>query len=201
MRTAFMTGATGFVGSHLASVLLSGGWRVRAVVRASSSLARIPRGCVVERTGFDAPAALRSAMEGADAVFHIAGATSARCQEEFDSANALVTRAVAGAWRDSAPSAPFILVSSQSAAGPCGDGPLTPYGRSKLAAEAVLRRCDGEWVIIRPPAVFGPGDDAISFGYVRVGGKGIVDGSTGTDLLSRIALQVPRGLALLNFNP
>jgi len=47
----------------------------------------------------------------------------------------------------------------------------------------------------------GPGDDAISFGYVRVGGKGIVDGSTGTDLLSRIALQVPRGLALLNFNP
>lgn len=157
-----MTGATGFVGSHLASVLLSGGWRVKAVVRASSSPARIPRGCAVERTGFDEPAALRSAMEGADAVFHIAGATSARCQEEFDSANALVTRAVAGAWRDSAPSAPFMLVSSQSAAGPCGEGPLTPYGRSKLAAEAVLRRCDGEWVIIRPPAVFGPGDDATS---------------------------------------
>lgn len=160
MRTAFVTGATGFVGSHLASALVSGGWLVKAVVRASSSLVRLPRGCAVERTGFDSPAALRAAMEGADAIFHIAGATSARCQEEFDSANALVTRAVAGAWRDSAPSAPFVLVSSQSASGPCGEGPMTPYGRSKLAAEAVVRRCEGGWVIVRPPAVFGPGDEA-----------------------------------------
>jgi hypothetical protein len=47
----------------------------------------------------------------------------------------------------------------------------------------------------------GPDNDAISFSYVNVGGKGIVDGSSGTDLLSRIALQVPRGLTLLNFNP
>lgn len=162
MRTAFVTGATGFVGSHLASALMSGGWRVKAAVRTSSSLARVPHGCVVERTGFDAPAALRAAMEGADAVFHLAGATSARCQEDFDSANALVTRAVAGAWRDAAPSAPFVLVSSQSASGPCGEGPLTPYGRSKLAAEAVVRRCSGDWVIVRPPAVLGPGDDATS---------------------------------------
>jgi hypothetical protein len=47
----------------------------------------------------------------------------------------------------------------------------------------------------------GPDNDAISFSYVNVGGKGIVDGSSGADLLSRIALQVPRGLTLLNFNP
>ncbi len=47
----------------------------------------------------------------------------------------------------------------------------------------------------------GPDNDAISFGYVNVGGKGIVDGGSGADLLSRIALQVPRGLTLLNFNP
>ncbi len=47
----------------------------------------------------------------------------------------------------------------------------------------------------------GPDDDVISFGYVSVGGKGIVDGSTGKDLLSRVGLQVPRGLTLRNFNP
>ena len=56
--------------------------------------------------------------------------------------------------------------------------------------------------IARDMAVnLGPDDDAVSFGYVNVGGKGIVDGSTGNDLLSRVGLQVPRGLTLRNFNP
>lgn len=172
LKTAFVTGATGFVGSHLASALLSQGWRVKAAARCSSSLARVPHGCAVERTGFDSPAGLRTAMEGADAVFHLAGATSARSQEEFDCANALVTRAVAGAWRDAAPGSPLVLVSSQSATGPCGEGPMTPYGRSKLAAEAVVRRCEGDWVIVRPPAVFGPGDDATA-PLFRMASKGL----------------------------
>lgn len=47
----------------------------------------------------------------------------------------------------------------------------------------------------------GPDDDAISFAFVNVGGKGIVDGSSGSDLISRIGLRVPRGLTLQNFSP
>jgi nucleoside-diphosphate-sugar epimerase len=162
MNRAFLTGVTGFLGSHLAEALMGRGSAVKAVCRSSSSMGKVPGGCSVERVDPLDPAGLARAMEGAEVIYHIAGATSARSQEDFDGSNAAVTRAMVAAWRRACPEALFVQLSSQSAGGPCGGGPITPYGCSKLMAEAVVRRSPGDWVIVRPPAVFGPRDDAMA---------------------------------------
>jgi 2-alkyl-3-oxoalkanoate reductase len=160
MRTAVLTGASGFVGSHTAARLLAEGWRVRALLRDGSSTAKLPEGCEVVRVDFMDEHCIEPHLTDADALLHLAGAVKARSQEEFDRANALITRKLVAARDRTAPGCRFILVSSQAAAGPEGaGGPVTAYGRSKLLGESTLRS-SRNWVIVRPPAVFGPGDDA-----------------------------------------
>lgn len=161
MKKAFLTGVTGFLGLHLARTLAAGGWDVSSVCRDRSDTSGVTCCSRIDRIEMLDPSAYRDAMGGVDTVFHLAGATSARSREAFDRANAAVTAAVLEARRLFAPEAGFIYVSSLSAGGPSGSGPLTPYGRSKLLAESVVKRGAG-WVVVRPPAVFGPGDDAMA---------------------------------------
>jgi nucleoside-diphosphate-sugar epimerase len=112
------------------------------------------------------------AIEGADAVVHVAGVTKARSRSGYFEANAGGTEAVARAAAAASPSARFVLVSSQSAAGPSRDGrpvaesdlprPVSWYGESKLEGERVLERLwKGSWTIVRPSVVYGPGDPAM----------------------------------------
>ncbi len=155
----FLTGATGFVGSALGRLLLSRGFTVKAAVRGSSDADRVPKGCEVVRVDFLDPESMVPHLKGVDVIHHVAGAVKARCQEEFDLANAASTAVLVKAANTECPGARFILTSSQAAAGPCGTGPVTAYGRSKLLAErAVTGFCDH--TVVRPPAVFGPGDEA-----------------------------------------
>lgn len=161
MKKAFLTGVTGFLGLHLARTLASEGWEVSSVCRGGSDTSGVTCCSRIDRIEMLDPSAYGEAIRGADAVFHLAGATSAGSREAFDRANAAVTAAVLEARRLFAPEARFIYVSSLSAGGPSGDGPVTPYGRSKLLAESVVKRGTG-WVVVRPPAVFGPGDDAMA---------------------------------------
>ncbi len=158
-RKAVLTGASGFIGSHVAGRLLGRGYSVKALLRKTSSTTGIPGGCDVTRVDFLDPESMAGPMEGCDTVIHCAGATSAGSREEFDRINALITANVLKARKKAAPEALFIYVSSQAAAGPSGNGPVTAYGRSKLLGEFAVRD-SGNWMIIRPPAVFGPGDDA-----------------------------------------
>jgi 2-alkyl-3-oxoalkanoate reductase len=173
MRTAVLTGASGFVGSHTAARLLSEGWAVRALLREGSSTTRLPEGCEVVRVDFMDESGIEPHLAGAEALIHIAGSVKARSQEEFDRANALITRKLVAARDLAAPGCRFILVSSQAAAGPEGAcGPVTAYGRSKLLGERTLRG-SRNWVIVRPPAVFGPGDDA-STPMFRMASRGLL---------------------------
>ncbi len=116
---------------------------------------------------------IAGAMEGAELVIHAAGATKAASQEEFDRANGLIVRNMLLARKSACPATRFIYISSQAAAGPAeSEGPVTAYGRSKLLGEIAVRDTDN-WVIVRPPAVFGPGDKA-SASMFKLAAKGLL---------------------------
>jgi nucleoside-diphosphate-sugar epimerase len=157
-----VTGATGFVGSHVAHALVKAGYEVRCGVRASSSTRWIS-GLPVERVGLDMKGRAEDfslAVENVDLVVHAAGITRARRTEDYHAVNAGGTRKLASAALGAGVRR-FVLISSLAARGPDGrDHPESAYGRSKLEAEAHLRALDSqiEPVILRPAAVYGPRD-------------------------------------------
>jgi dihydroflavonol-4-reductase len=168
-RTVFLTGASGFVGSHIARRFVQEGWKVKALLRRPDRPGMLPQGCEVVAGDLLAGDRYRRSMEGAHAVVHAAGATAARGLPEFRASNVETAEALARAARQAAPEALFLLVSSQSAAGPSRGGqpvreqdpprPVSWYGRSKLEGEeAAARELRGRLIVIRPCSVYGPGD-------------------------------------------
>jgi len=151
-----LTGATGFIGTHLQHQLLASGHEVVAVVRPGSSRrANIFRGVELRAIAFNDATALRPLLENADTVVHCAGAVRGRNLESFRPANieALENLVSAALAHKIAPR--FILISSLAASRP----QVSDYALSKHTGEQVLRNAEGlQWVILRPPAVYGPGD-------------------------------------------
>jgi len=172
-KLILVTGANGFVGSHLVQALLAQGNRVRCLVRRSSDLTFI-RDLPVEWAYADIGNAesLPSACEGIDAVCHCAALTRALNEETFQRVNAQGTIDLARAALQANPNLDrFLFVSSQAAAGPSRSvsdfvdearppQPLDWYGKSKWAAEqALLDMADQlPLTIVRPCPVFGPHD-------------------------------------------
>lgn len=148
--TLAITGATGFVGSHVLDAALASGIAVRALVRRPQP----PRDGVGWVEGaLDDAAALDRLCQGADAVLHIAGAVNVPSRTAFAAANIAGTQAVVDAAAR-AGAARFIHVSSLAAREPA----LSNYGWSKAGAEAVVRTAPMPAVIVRPPGVYGPRD-------------------------------------------
>jgi nucleoside-diphosphate-sugar epimerase len=187
-----VTGATGFVGSHVVARLVERGVPVRALVRRTSDTARLDA-LGVERVegSLTEPDSLRRAVEGAVAVAHLAALTSARSEAEYMRVNAQGTRAVLTAIGAVARGPRrFVYLSSLAAVGPAEPGrpvgpadtprPLTAYGRSKLAGEAaVLEAADRlEVVVLRAPAVYGPGDREL-VRFFRMAARGLLPVPTG----------------------
>lgn len=165
---ALVTGATGFVGGHL----------VRALVAADDTVVGLYRRPEA-RAGLEALGAepapgtladersLAEALQGVDVVYHLAGLV-AGSEAELMQTNGHGTARVVAACR-AAGVRRIVYCSSQAALGPSPRGvrltedataaPVTAYGRSKLAGEAAVQAADGvAWSIVRPPAVYGPGD-------------------------------------------
>ncbi|MCI0339754.1 MAG: NAD-dependent epimerase/dehydratase family protein [Planctomycetales bacterium] len=186
-RLALVTGATGFVGSHLAEALAAAGWRVRALARPTSDLrwVRAIPGAEVAAGDVTAPASLDAAVAGAGTVFHCAGLTAARRSRDYDRVNAGGTRNLLEACARRRDPPRFVLVSSQAAAGPSAVGvpvtedvpcrPLSPYGESKKRAEGIVRESAGPvpFTIVRPPAVYGPRDRA-TLEFFKLVSRGIL---------------------------
>ncbi len=178
MRKILVTGANGFVGSHICETLQSAGFDVRALVRQTSDLTNIMH-LDLELTYGDLndPDSLPAAIEGAEAIVNNAGITKALDSDMFDRVNAAGTDNILKAAERSNPDIKkFIQISSTAASGPAPSDtpidedypprPLTAYGKSKLAGEkAVLAYRDKFPVtILRPSAVYGPRDkEMLSF--------------------------------------
>lgn len=185
MPTAFLTGGTGFVGGHVARVLVAEGWTVRVLARdPRRAQGPLLKGLKVEVVPGDLShvSGLTASLAGVDAVLHLAGLVKARTLEEYREVNARGTERLLAAAAKGSPDALFLLVSSLAAAGPERNGrPVTPgdpplpvswYGISKVEAEAAVARIwKGPWVILRPGVVFGPGDPAM-FHYFRMAARG-----------------------------
>ena len=145
-----VTGGTGFVGGHLLRLAALADWQMRA-------LARRPQP-VQARTfwvagALDKPDSLARLMTGADAVIHVAGVINARDRDGFAAGNIAGTAAVLTAARDTGVRR-FVHVSSLAAREPA----LSDYGWSKAESEALVAASGLDWTIVRPPAVYGPGD-------------------------------------------
>lgn len=168
-----ITGASGFLGSHVAQQLASAGHVVRAMVRRTSdtrflktlSGVTLCEGAVEDRDS------CFEATKGMEAVIHSAGLVKARTPAEFQRTNIEGTQNMldAALAQDGAIQR-FVFVSSMTARAPSPDGrplpleapprPVTAYGRSKLEAERqVLRTKDKLHVTaVRPTGIYGPRD-------------------------------------------
>lgn len=181
-----ITGGTGFVGSHLVDTLCSAGVEPRVLVRNPDGPRWIADAPLRWIAGSLAdPDALQQLVEGAATVIHLAGVLRAGRQEDFDNGNRLGTANVVGTMEIAADSARLIHVSSLAAAGPSSEpsgvapdvepSPISWYGQSKLDAEreATKWRGEGGWVILRPPAIYGPRDTDV-FEFFRMASRGVV---------------------------
>ncbi len=171
MSKTLVTGASGFIGSHLVRALVESGHAVTCLVRHGSVVEPLEtlttRLCVGDVTDADS---LTSAIEGQDVVFHLAGRTQALNAREFHAVNETGTRAIAQACAARTPPPVLVNVSSVAAAGPSTldrphtetdpSAPISHYGRSKRAGElavaAVAHRVPV--TVVRPPIVIGPSD-------------------------------------------
>jgi nucleoside-diphosphate-sugar epimerase len=170
-KVVAVTGATGFIGQAVIRALAQAALRPRLLVR------RLPRGALPEQPveivlgDLDDLTSLEKLVTGADAVIHLAGLIKARNAADFFAANAGGTERLLSALNRVNPHAVFLHVSSLAAREPA----LSPYAASKRASEERVAALAGTrpWAIIRPPAVYGPGDpatlplfQAASFGFV-----------------------------------
>lgn len=145
-----ITGGTGFVGGHLIDAALAAGHQVKALARREQP----PRDGVEWIAGDLADrASLHRLVTDAEAVLHVAGVLTATDAAAFDKGNVegtlqMLAAATAGGVHR------FIQVSSLAAREP----KLSLYGASKARAEELVRSSGLDWAIVRPPAVYGPGD-------------------------------------------
>lgn len=149
-RLIALTGGTGFVGRATLAALARAGAEVRSLARtppADAGAVEWVRGDLADR------AALAALVEGAEAVIHVAGLTTATDPAAFEAANVagtlslLEAAAKAGVPR-------FVFVSSLAAREPG----LSAYGASKDRAERLVAASGLDWTTVRPPGVYGPWD-------------------------------------------
>ncbi len=189
----FLTGGTGFIGSHLIGILLAQGEEIFALVRdpARASWADGKNINLLHGDLFSIPAL----PSGIDLVFHLAGKTKARTSADYYTSNLEGTASLFRALLAAGVSPRVVFLSSLAAAGPSRSAkgvkesdparPVTHYGLSKLQAEEEALRHKDRFplVIIRACAVYGP-QDADFLHFFRWINRGILPTVPGRRLIS-----------------
>lgn len=148
-RTLAVTGGTGFVGQHLLRMALAEGYDVRALTRGWKP----PEDEIAWVDGALArPDSLVKLVAGSDAVIHIAGLINGD-REAFRRVNIGGSAAMIDAARQAGVRR-FVHISSLAAREPL----LSAYGWSKAQSEKLVAASGLEWTVVRPPAIYGPGD-------------------------------------------
>lgn len=167
-----LTGGSGFVGGALARRLVQRGDLVTAAVRRSSRTDALRAlGVKLVEVDLATGEGLDQALEGVELVHHVAGVTKAATEDGYRRGNVETTRVLAAAVARRPNPPRLVVCSSLAAAGPARIDhprseeevarPVSFYGRSKLAAEQVVR-AEARAVpaiVLRPPFVYGPGDE------------------------------------------
>lgn len=182
-----VTGATGFIGSHIVDRLIDCGYDVTCLVRKESNLKWI-RDKIdfikVVRGDFLYPETLKDAINDIDTVIHVAGLPYANDWHKYYIVNFIGTKNILQACLNSKKVKRLIYFSSQSASGSVSKGilrtedmppkPISHSGRSKLLAEEeLLKSKDAIHItIIRPTLIYGPRDMNL-LNYFRMVKKGI----------------------------
>ena len=176
-----VTGGTGFIGTHLLEHLTKSGEEVRALVRRTKAPRVLLAGVQVVHGDLASGAGLDDALRGVDAVIHLAGVTKALHSDDYYAGNVRateqLTRAMAGRGIRLVHVSSLAAIGPSSGRVPVGEDaephPLTHYGKSKLAAERVVRDLVPGAVIVRPPVVYGPRDTDV-FQLLKSISKGLV---------------------------
>ena len=156
-----ITGGTGFIGQHLVKRLAEQGRNIRLLVRNSKAAAELSGYDNVDyvRGDIDNNHSLDLFTEGAEIVLHLASRNFALTHEQFRRTNRTGTQNVVKAAQ-AAGVRQFVYLSSLAAREP----ELSGYAASKAQAEEDVQHLCADhgpsWVIVRPPAVYGPGDKA-----------------------------------------
>jgi dihydroflavonol-4-reductase len=178
-----VTGATGFIGSHLVDELLWKGYEVTALIRTSSDL-RWLRGKGVTCIHGDLLEKRKlPSLKGFAYIFHLGGATKAQHRRGFYRVNQKGTERLIASARRVRGLKRFVYLSSQAAAGPSPPErpqteedpptPVSPYGKSKLLGEEAVLNCRDKVpvTVLRPCPTYGPRDTNL-FEYFKVISRG-----------------------------
>ncbi|MCH9639336.1 MAG: NAD-dependent epimerase/dehydratase family protein [Betaproteobacteria bacterium] len=146
-----VTGATGFIGHALIDRLVENGWKIRALTRkpqTGDDNIQWIHGDLADTS------ALHLLVKDADAVIHCAGSVRGRSYKEFEHTNVDGTNNLLSAINDQNITPRFLLISSLAARQP----ELSWYAKSKYMAEQPIVSSHLPWAVLRPTAVYGPGD-------------------------------------------
>ena len=184
---AVVTGANGFVGSHLVDLLLSKNFKVKCITRRSSNLKWLSgKNVEIIDCGLFDKDGLKKAFQGAGYIFHVAGVVKSKTPEGYFKGNVETTRTILEAAlgvKDTLKK--ILIVSSQTACGPSLNGnlvnedsicsPITTYGKSKLEEENLAKTYMDRLpiTICRAPAVYGERDTEI-FIFFQTFNKGLM---------------------------
>ena len=162
-----VTGATGFIGSHLVERLCARGEAVRCLIRRRKHSFALPDQVETVYGDLTTGEGLGTAVQDISATIHLAGTTKAISTREFYEGNVRATENLARAIAQRG--SRLIHVSSLACIGPSASidapvdedsdpHPIGDYGKSKLEAERIVRKLVPGAVIVRPAVVYGPRD-------------------------------------------